>query len=117
MPLTQLNVTLDATIQTYNTTGRIIHPGDNNPAWWTTVVTTGGIYLDPQNHIHVRSVETNTIGTAFMVMPHPELASLNCNVHEIAAYDASGRFYFTLSNDGYQTIMINPGDNLAVINY
>jgi len=117
MPLLQLTVTLDPEIQTYNSTGRFLHPADKNSSWFTTSTFATEYYIDPQNYIHVRSAETNALLVNHIAIAHPELAALNCTINETAAYDADGRFYFTLYNGNYQTIVIKPGDNLAIIKY
>lgn len=133
MILQEVHVKLDRKYQTFNAQEVDINPNANKfpfpTGWWTTVHNDDAdpIYLDPGNYIHVRSVEVTSISVpgAYVVKPHVRMASVSVNIHHIADTDEDLRYYFTLSNNGTQTIVLYPqndiipyeGDFLATIVY
>jgi hypothetical protein len=116
MSLTQAIVTLDDTHYNYNVQEGYVHPGDDDSTWWSSE-TTSSIYLDPGTIIGIRSVESNSLLVPYIISTHPNLAELGLRVEETRAFDTDGRFYFTLTNQGLNSVVINTDDDIAIITY
>lgn len=110
-------VTLSSVFYTFNGVDGYIHPGDDSTDWWTLGDDTNGyITIDPGYTVKIRSSETRSLITllAHTVQTHKNLAEVGCQVQEARDSDTT-YFYFTITNNGTQGVLINFSDPIAYI--
>ena len=113
--ITESLVTLDSDYYSFVPQDGYIHPVDvSNPLWWEAQ-SDSSIYLDNGQFIKIRSVETNLLGTDYIVRPHESLASLGIVISKVNSFDLDGRYYFGLINTNPQTIVLETDDPIAYI--